>query len=130
MSQNHLQFNGYTPPDPDSDGYQVVFDTTAADSAANTMRGVRKNPVIYTKETYSLKWSNIKAGDASDIIRQVMGRNSFQFFHYNLYTGSWETSDFYVTSINSPFIRLNSGKETISELSFDVQAINPLEVNT
>lgn len=128
MAQQHFKFGTYQAPDPDEDGYQPVFTTTSSDSSARTMRGVKKNPVIYTEEAYTMKWTNIAATDAKNILAQIMGKKEFDFYHFNLYTCAWETSKFYVESINTPIIRLNEGKERLSELNFQLRGINPVNI--
>lgn len=126
MSQQHLMLGTYQPPDVDEDGYQVQFATTSTASSGRTQRGNMINTTMFTVEAYSLKWTNISAVAVKKILEQVMGKNSFSFYHFNVYKGIWETGEFYVANINSPFLRLNDGSETVSELSFQVTATNPL----
>lgn len=126
MAQQHLMLGTYQPPDVDEDGYQVRFATTSTASSGRTQRGNMINTTMFTVEAYSLKWTSISAVDVKKILEQVMGKNSFSFYHFNVYKGIWETGEFYVANINSPFLRLNDGSETVSELSFQVTATNPL----
>lgn len=126
MAQQHLMLGTYQPPDVDEDGYQVQFATTSTSSSGRTQRGNMINTTMFTVEAYSLKWTNISAVAVKKILEQVMGKNSFSFYHFNVYKGIWETGEFYVANINSPFLRLNDGSETVSELSFQVTATNPL----
>lgn len=126
MAQQHLMLGTYQPPDVDEDGYQVQFATTSTSSSGRTQRGNMINTTMFTVEAYSLKWTSISAVDVKKILEQVMGKNSFSFYHFNVYKGIWETGEFYVANINSPFLRLNDGSETVSELSFQVTATNPL----
>lgn len=124
--QQLLKFNDYTPIQPDSDGYQLAFATTSTSNSGRTMRGNMWNTPLFTVEAYNLKWTNIKASEASKILNEVMGRSSFNFYHYNIYRNRWENGEFYVANVNSPIISLKDGKEKVSELSFQVTAINPL----
>lgn len=126
MAQQHLMLGTYQPPDVDEDGYQVQFATTSTSSSGRTQRGNMINTTMFTVEAYSLKWTSISAVAVKKILEQVMGKNSFSFYHFNVYKGIWETGEFYVANINSPFLRLNDGSETVSELSFQVTATNPL----
>lgn len=126
MAQQHLMFGTYEAPDPDEDGYQVQFATTSTSSSGRTQRGNMINTAMFTVEAYNLKWTDIPASVVKNILAQVMGKNSFNFHHYNVYTAQWETGEFYVANINSPFYRLNEGDERVDELSFQVTAINPL----
>lgn len=126
MAQQHLRFGTYEPPDPDEDGYQVQFATTSTLSSGRTQRGNMINTAMFTVEAYSLKWTDIPASAVKNILSQVMGKNSFSFYHFNVYKGEWETGEFYVANINSPFYLLKENEERVSELSFQVTAINPL----
>lgn len=125
--QNHLKFGEYELPDPDEDGYQPTLVTTKSSNSSTTMRGVTKNVVLYIKEKYSLKWTNIKASVLYEILRQISGKTSFDFFYYSPYKGEWRTAKFYVTGdISYPTIRLNEGEEVADSLSFEVESIDPI----
>lgn len=126
MAQNHLKFGTYTPTDPDSDGYQVSLATTSSSKSGRTMRGNMKNAVLFTVEAYNLKWTGIDATVASRILKEVMGKDEFDFYHFNVYTASWETGKFLAANFNAPVISLEDGKEKLSELSFQVTGINPV----
>lgn len=126
MAQQHLRFGTYEAPDPDDDGYQVDFATTSTESSGRLQRGNMINTTMFTVEAYNLKWSDVSAIVVKNILAQVIGKNSFDFYHYNVYKAQWETGKFYVANISSPFYRLNEGEEKVNELSFQVTAINPL----
>lgn len=126
MAQNHLMFEDYTPPDPDEDGYQVAFAVTSTSSSGRTMRGPMINTPMFTVESYNLKWTDIAATDVKNILSRILGKPSFSFFHFNVYTAQWETSQFYVANVNSPVYRLNDGEERVNQFSFQVTAIDPL----
>ena len=125
--QNHLMIGTYQVPDPDEDGYHPSLVTTKSSNSSTTMRGVTKNAVLYVKEKYSLKWTDLKASVLYEILKQISGKQSFDFFYYSPYLGKWRTAKFYVTGdISYPTIRLNDGGETIDSLSFEVESIDPI----
>lgn len=125
--QNHIMFGTYQPPDPDEDGYQPSLVTTKSSNSTTTMRGVTKNAILYVKERYSLKWSNIKASVLYEILKQISGKVSFDFFYYCPYKSEWRTAKFYVTGdISYPAFRLNDGEEMIDSLSFEVESVEPI----
>lgn len=126
MAQKHLKFGTYEAPDPDEDGYQVQFAVTSTSDSGRTMRGNMKNVPLFTVEAYNLKWTNLPATVVSQILAQIIGKNEFDFYHYNVYKAQWETGKFYVANADSPVYRLNEGKEEVEELSFQVTGINPL----
>lgn len=126
MAQNHLKFGDYTAPPVDQDGYQPQLATTSTSKSGRTMRGVMKNTAMFTVEAYELKWTNISAKEASRILAEVVNKDSFLFYHYNVYRSQWETGEFYAANFNTPVLDLTDGKETLDELSFRVTGINPL----
>lgn len=128
MEQEHLRFGTYTAPDVDEDGYTVQLATTSTAKSTRTQKGIMKNTVMFTVEAYSLKWTDISAKDASNILRQIMNKNEFDFYHFNAYKAQWETGKFYAANYNLPVVRLNNGEERYSELSFQVTGINPLSL--
>lgn len=127
MAQQRLKFNDYTPRMVDQDGgYEVAFATTSTSNSGRTMRGNMNNTVLFTVEAYNLKWTSIRASEVSKILHEVMGRDSFDFYHYNIYNDRWETGQFYVANVNTPVISLIDNEEKVRELSFQVTAINPI----
>lgn len=126
MAQEHLIFGAYEAPDPDEDGYQIDYATTSTSSSGRTQRGRMINTAMFTVEAYTLKWTDISASEAKSILLQVMGKNSFNFYHYNLYKGKWEWGEFYAANISTPLDRLNEGQERVDELSFQVTGIDPV----
>lgn len=81
MAQKRLKFGTYEPTEPDSDGYQVSLATTSSSKSGRTMRGNMKNAVLFTVEAYNLKWTDIDATVASRILKEVMGKDEFDFYH-------------------------------------------------
>lgn len=126
MAQNHLKFGSYTAPEVDEDGYQISMATTFTENSGRTMRGNMKNSPLFTVEAYKLKWTDLPAKVGGQILKQVLGKASFDFFHYNVYKGIWETTPFYAANYNAPCISLVDGEEKLDELSFQVTSINPL----
>lgn len=126
MAQNHLKFGTYTAPDVDEDGYKIAIATTSTDNSGRLMRGDMKNSVLFSTEAYKLKWTDIPVMQASNILNQVVNKNEFDFFHFNLYACRWETSRFYAANFNAPVLCLKEGEEKLDELSFQVTSIHPL----
>lgn len=126
MAQNHLMFGTYTAPDVDEDGYKIAIATTSTEKSGRLMRGDMKNSVLFSVEAYNLKWTDIPAVQASNILNQVVGKDEFDFFHFNLYKCQWENTKFYASNFNAPVLSLEDGAEMIDELSFQVTSIHPL----
>lgn len=126
MAQNHLKFGSYTAPEVDEDGYQISMATTSTENSGRTMRGNMKNSPLFTVEAYELKWTDLPAKTGGEILKQVLGKAEFDFFHYNVYKGVWEKAPFYAANFNAPCISLVVGEEKLDELSFQVTSVNPL----
>lgn len=126
MAQQHLKFDDLELPEVDEDGYQPEFAVTSSSNSTRTMRGVMKNSALFTVEAYNLKWTDISASMVSKILQKIMGKNEFDFYHFNVYKAKWETGKFYVANISAPFYDLTDGEEKVSELSFQVTGINPV----
>lgn len=126
MAQNHLKFGTYEAPDVDEDGYKLAIATTSTDNSGRMMRGDMKNQVLFSVEAYNVKWTDIPAVQASNILNQVVNKNEFDFFHFNLYKCRWENTKFYAANFNVPVVCLKEGEEKVDELSFQVTSIHPL----
>lgn len=124
---NRLSFNGYTPKrEVDKDGYTLNLATTSTSSSGRSQRGHMYNTVMFTVESYNLKWTNIPASQAAGILKQVLGKSSFNFHYYSMLQGKWTTDKFYVANVTSPIISLKDGEEKVRELSFQVTKIDPV----
>ena len=108
MAQNHLQFDGYTPPDVDEDGYTIAFAATSSDDSGRLMNGKMVNTRLFTIEAYNLKWTDITLEAATDIK-----------------TAKWETHAFYVANVDTAIYSLKEGEEKCTSLSFQVTRIDP-----
>ena len=126
MAQQHMKFGDYQPPDVDEDGYTPSYATTSTSGSGRTQRGIMKNSVMFTVEAYNLKWTNLKMNVARRILQEVMGKNSFDFYHYCVHKAQWETGKFYAANFSLQVDRLNDGEEMVKQLSFQVTAINPI----
>lgn len=72
MAQNHLQFDGYTPPDVDEDGYTIAFAATSSDDSGRLMNGKMVNTRLFTVEAYNLKWTDITLEAAAEILSKTV----------------------------------------------------------
>ena len=123
--QDYIQFNGITVVQPDDDGYTANLTTTSTDDSDRDMSLVMHNTPIGTVESYSLKWSDIKASDAAVILAQILNKPSFTMHYLDIITGNWRNGTFYATTFNSPCRTIEDGIEAWDELSFDVIGVRP-----
>lgn len=125
MAQNHLQFDGYTPPDVDEDGYTIAFAATSSDDSGRLMNGKMVNTRLFTIEAYNLKWTDIALEAATEILSKTVFKSQFDFHHFNIKTGKWETNAFYVANVDTAMYSLKEGEEKCTSLSFQVTRIDP-----
>lgn len=126
--QQYFKFNDYTAPMPDQDGgYTEATAATSTADSKRSMKGTLRNKVLFTTESYNMKWTDIAAKDVAAIREQVEGKASVNFFHFNTHNATWEPGEFYVANINVGHYNLTEGSETCSELSFQITGINPIK---
>ena len=125
MAQNHLQFDEYTPPDVDEDGYTIAFAATSSDDSGRLMNGKMVNTRLFTIEAYNLKWTDLDLEAATEILLRTVFKSQFQFHHFNVKTGKWETNAFYVANVDTAMYSLKEGEEKCTSLSFQVTRIDP-----
>lgn len=113
MAQNHLQFDGYTPPDVDEDGYTIAFAATSSDDSGRLMNGKMVNTRLFTVEA------------AAEILSKTVFKSQFNFHYFNIKTAKWETHAFYVANVDTAMYSLKEGEEKCTSLSFQVTRIDP-----
>ena len=123
--QDYIKINGITIVQPDEDGYYVELSTTSTEDSDRDMSLVMHNTPIATVVSYSLKWTDIKATDAAQILSQIINKPSFSFHYFDILTASWRDGEFYATTFNSPCKTIEDGVEAWDELSFNVIGVNP-----
>lgn len=123
--QDYIKINGITIVQPDEDGYSVNLSTTSTEDSDRDMSLVMHNTPIATVVSYSLKWTDIKAIDAAQILSQIINKSSFSFHYFDILTASWRDGEFYATTFNSPCKTIEDGVEAWDELSFNVIGVNP-----
>ena len=125
MAQNHLQFDGYTPPGVDEDGYTIAFAATSSDDSGRLMNGKMVNTRLFTVEAYNLKWTDITLEAAAEILSKTVFKSQFNFHYFNIKTAKWETHAFYVANVDTAIYSLKEGEEKCTSLSFQVTRIDP-----
>lgn len=123
--QDYIKINGITIVQPDEDGYTANLSTTSTEDSDRDMSLVMHNTPIGTVESYSLKWTDIKASDMALILNQVLNKPSFSMHYFDILTASWRDGEFYATTFNSPCKTIEDGVEAWDELSFNVIGVNP-----
>ena len=119
-------FNNIKTVQPDEDGYKLSIAVTSSEDSGRLLDGTMINTPLFVVEAYTLKFSNLKASECAEILRQVVGKSQFLFYHFNQYNCKWENTYFYAANINVSPCSVEEGLEHVDELSFQVTGVNPL----
>lgn len=122
--QDYLKINGKKIKQPDEDGYVSVLATTSTEDSDRDMTLTMRNTPIGTVESYQLKWSDISCKEASEILEMVVNKSDFNVHYFDVLTAKWRDGKFYASNFNAPVVRLNSGNETLDQLSFNIVGVN------
>lgn len=132
MSQQKYKFGSYTPGQGDyiNDRQPIKvtpkFAVTSTEESGRVQTGKMYNTTMFTVESYDIEFGKMTGSALSNLLRAIMGKPSFQFYHFNVFNNQWQTSPFYVANIDCTDLYVKDGKETIDKLSFQVTGINPV----
>lgn len=123
--QDYIRINGIKIKQPDEDGYTAQLATTSTDDSDRDMSLVMHNTPVGTVEGYDLKWTDLTLEEASEILQQVVNKQSFTVHYMDILTGTWKDGEFYASNFNAPAGTLKEGEECWDELSFNIRGIDP-----
>lgn len=116
--QNKLKFNGRVVVQPDD--YHPNLATTSTEDSERDMGMDMHNTPIGTVESYSLRWSWLTTKELSDILSEVLNKESFTVHYLDVITGKWEDREFYASNYSISAKSLKDGEECWEELSFNI----------
>lgn len=125
-AQRRIELNGISVYGPDKD-MQYSFETTYSKSSQRSQKGVGFFTPLFTVEQYSYKATNIPVAEANKIFKIIAKGKKFTLRHYSLYHLEWRTDYFYVGKGQMNIGKLSSDQKYLSELSFNMQGVNPLD---
>lgn len=118
--KRYFAINGVRIKTPDK--YKPVLATTSTDDSDRTQDLTMHNTVIGTVHGYDLQWDDISVEDASNILRQVVDRNSVTFLYLNPVNGQWQTDSFYASNFNLDGFDLSDEVQRWGSLSFNLRS--------
>lgn len=121
--QKKIMFNGVEVVQPTE--YKPNLATTSTEDSDRDQSLVMHNTPIGTVVSYSLRWEDITAEEASQILAQVLNQSSFSVHYFDIIVGSWNTAEFYASNFSASALTLEEGEERFDDLSFNIVAINP-----
>ena len=125
MAQKKILINGVEIWQPDEElGWN--YETTYTNDSGNTQDGVGHITPMFTKESFSYPASKMPAAEASKILKLVVGK-TFSLYAWNPYFGKWMTMRCYVGKGSMNIKTLKEGDETMSNISFNMVDLIPLE---
>lgn len=123
MATRKFQIDGVDIKAPTS--YKPVFATTSTEDSDRTQDLIMHNTPMGTIAGYDMQWDQLTTDDARLILRLMMNKSSFSFYHNDVLNG-WVTRDFYASNFNVQAVRLKDGEELWTGLTINVRAINPI----
>ena len=79
------------------------------------------------KEQYGYKATNIPLIEANKILKIIAKGKKFPLQHFSMYYMEWRTEDFYVAKGQMNIGELSDDRKYISELSFNMTGVKPLD---
>ena len=126
MAQGKIKMNGVIIWQPDKD-MGAAFATTYTEKSGRTQHGTAVLVPLFTVEQYSYSATKIPVAEASRILKIVAKGKPFTLHYFSVYNGKWQDAKFYVGQSASITIgTLDEEKEYLSQLSFDMQGVNPI----
>lgn len=122
--QNYFKINGIQIATPTS--FKPVFSTTSTEDSNRTQDLVMHNSPMGTIEGYDLQWDNLRPGEISTILQNVINRSSFSFYYPSPYYGAWVEKLFYASNFSMTAQTLKEDNEKWDSLTINVRSINPL----
>lgn len=122
--QNYFKIDGQVIKTPTQ--YKPVFATTSTDDSDRTQDLVMHNTPMGTIEGYDMQWDNLTPSEISQILRLIINKRSFSFFHPSPYYGGWVESSFYASNFSMDAMNLKDGEEKWDGLTINVRSINPI----
>lgn len=123
MAQQKIKISGIEIAQPNE--YKPNLATTSTSDSDRDQTLVMHNTPIGTVESYSLKWSNIKADKVAQILSLVLNKPSFEVHYFDVISGTWKKGMFYASNFSSSAVTLEEGEEWYDDLSFNIVGINP-----
>lgn len=124
--QDRIKFNDKDIVQPDEDGYSAILATTSTEDSDRSISGKMHNTPLFTVHGYNLKWSNIKASAAAQILQQWVGKSSCKVHYFDIMTATWKDGHFYAANFNAPSKSIKDGEECWDSLSFDIRSVDAL----
>lgn len=125
--QEKISFDGYDGLQPDT--CEPNWATTYTEDSGNTMSGDGFLDPMFTKESYSLEFSDVTKEQAKNLFQKVIPTAShptFKFHYYSWFYGKWRTDDFYVGQGSMKCKTLEENEEALSSITFNVIGVHHL----
>lgn len=105
--------------------YKPVFATTSTEDSDRTQDLIMHNTPMGTIAGYDMQWDQLTTEEAQTILKGMMNKSSFSFYHHDVLTG-WVSKDFYASNFSVQAVRLKDGQELWTGLAINIRAINPI----
>lgn len=121
---DRYKINGLLIPQPDED-MQCNFETTYSEGSNRTQKGVALITPLFTVMQYSYKATNVPVDENStNLVNAIIKGKPFILHHWLAHKNEWRSEKFYVGKMQYNVKRVG---EYYSEISFNMQGVNPLD---
>lgn len=121
---DRYKINGLLIPQPDED-MQCNFETTYSEGSKRTQYGRAIIVPLYTVMQYSYKATNVRVDEKSaNLVNAIIKGEPFMLYHWLAHKNEWRSEQFYVGKMHYNIAQVG---EYYSEISFNMQGVNPLD---
>lgn len=121
---DRYKINGLLIPQPDED-MQCNFETTYSEGSNRTQYGRAIIVPLYTVMQYSYKATNVRVDEKSaNLVNAIIKGEPFMLYHWLAHKNEWRSEQFYVGKMHYNIAQVG---EYYSEISFNMQGVNPLD---
>ena len=118
--QNKITLDGVVVKQPDE--FEPNWATTYTTDSGRPMSGKAIISPLFTVESFSVKFTELKPNEAKTILQAIIPRPSkpyFQLHYYSWYYGTWKTGEFYVGDGTMKCRTLKENAERLQEITCD-----------
>ena len=124
--QDYIKMNDVVIHQPD-EGMGYDFETTYTEDSTRVQSGRAYATPMYTVESLHYEATWIPAKEASKILQFIDRGAPVKLHYFSPHYGKWRDDEFYVGKGSLSIGRLNADDETLSNLSFNLVGVNPIE---
>ena len=120
MAQDKFKIDNVVVHQPDE--ANPNWESTYTEDTDRFASGLFHGSVLFTVESYSLTFSNLKPAEAAAILQKVIptpAKTTYMLHYFSWYTGRWQDAEFYTGKGSLKVKTLKDGLEGLDTISFN-----------